>query len=159
MNCRSRIRNSSSVTGSLSQAIVPSCVTVIVAVPEGSRGTPVSVSGSDTLRPWERFSDRVKRTNVARRKKMISINGMISIRARLFCRGEGMTMTMSEGTASDSMGGSDKTESEAMGGADEGAPDTVGGADTTEMDDVGGGDSSDDDLMGGADAADRDALK
>jgi hypothetical protein len=71
---------------------------------------------------------------------------------------ERKTMTMNEGSESDSMGGSDKTESEALGGSDKGAADTVGGADTSDMDDVGGADSTDDDLMGGADAADGDAL-
>src|SRR3984957_13493169 len=80
-NCVSLAMNSSSVTGSLSHAIVPSAVTVIVAVPEGSRGSPVPELGRSTWGPADLFSDSVKRTNVASRKKMTSIRGMISMRA------------------------------------------------------------------------------
>src|SRR5580658_7988277 len=80
-NCWSLAMNSSSVTGSLSQAIVPSAVTVIVAVPDGSRGSPVSELGRTTWGPADLFSESVKRTKVASRKKMTSMRGMISIRA------------------------------------------------------------------------------
>src|SRR5580700_4194622 len=80
-NCWSLAMNSSSVTGSLSQAIVPSAVTVIVAVPEGSRGSPVSELGRTTWGPADLFSESVKSTKVASRKKMTSIRGMISMRA------------------------------------------------------------------------------
>jgi hypothetical protein len=73
--------NSSSVTGSLSQAIVPSSVIVIVAVPEGSRGSPVSELGRTDVEARDLFSESVKRTKVASRKKMTSIRGMISMRA------------------------------------------------------------------------------
>ena len=54
----------------------------MVTVPAGSRGSPVSESGTFTLgRPFDLFSESVNNTKVASRKKMTSMRGMISMRA------------------------------------------------------------------------------
>src|SRR5580692_7356202 len=68
--------------GSLSHASAPSGRIVTVCEPLGSRGSPVTLSGCRTDWPLDLVSESVNRTKVASRKKMTSISGMISMRAR-----------------------------------------------------------------------------
>ena len=65
--------------GSLSQARVPSAVTVMVAESLGSRGSLVWVAGNFTGKPFDLLRLSVNKTKVARRKKITSINGITLI--------------------------------------------------------------------------------
>src|SRR3954470_4094373 len=75
--------SSSTMIMSLSHARVLWSVTEIVTESAVLRGSPVDDWGRNTFTPPVLFSDSVKSTNVASRKKMTSIRGMISMRAFL----------------------------------------------------------------------------
>ena len=68
----------------LSAVATPSAVTLRVTEPAGSRASAVSEPGRATLMPADLFSESVNRMNVASRKKMTSMRGMISMRAFFF---------------------------------------------------------------------------